>query len=101
MRNNQIAALLGGGVVLLIALIVIVIAIVIWWSIFSKAGYSGALGLLMLIPIANLIVLLILAFGEWPIQRELRELRARVSQGMAPPGYYTPTQPPPGPYQQR
>lgn len=37
-----------------------------FWQIFSKAGFSGWLSLLMLIPLANLVVLYIVAFAEWP-----------------------------------
>ena len=51
--------------------------------IFSKAGFHWALGLLMMLPIANLIMLLILAFSTWPIQRELEVLRR--SQAAPPP----------------
>ena len=40
--------------------------------IFSKAGYSWAFGLLMLLPMAEIIIPLILAIMEWPISRELR-----------------------------
>ena len=35
-------------------LIVIIFAVIIYWRIFSKAGYSGALSLLMFIPIVIL-----------------------------------------------
>jgi len=55
----------------------------IFCMIFHKASYSWALGLLMLVPVANVIVPFILAFGNWPILRELRELRQQ--QG-GPPG---------------
>ena len=51
--------------------------------IFSKAGYSWALGLLMLVPVANLIMPFILAFGAWPVLRELQMLRQQQS---SPPG---------------
>ena len=47
---------------------------VIWWRIFANAGYSGAMGLLMLIPVVNLAMLLILAFGEWPVHRKIRAM---------------------------
>ena len=49
--------------------IVITTAVIVlpFWKIYSKAGYSGALSLLMLIPILNLIMLFFLAFAEWPI----------------------------------
>jgi hypothetical protein len=61
--------------ILVLGLASIVLAVVVWWRIFAKAGYSGALGLLMFVPLANLIVLLVLAFGTWPIEEEVRRLR--------------------------
>ncbi len=62
-------------VALLIALGSVVLTVVIYWRIFAKAGYSGWMGLLMFVPIANFIALCILAFGEWPIYEELYRLR--------------------------
>jgi hypothetical protein len=47
----------------------------VWWKIFSKAGHPGPLGLLMFVPFLNLIMLCVLAFGEWPIQRELEHTK--------------------------
>ena len=44
-----------------------------WWIIFKKTGYHGALGILMLFPIANIIMTAILAFKDWPINKELKE----------------------------
>ncbi len=73
--------LIGG----LIGLAAIILGIIIYWRIFSKAGYSGALSLLMLVPVANIVVLCILAFGQWPIYRELNQLRQQV--GARPPQY--------------
>lgn len=66
-------ALLIFGV--LFALIVVVIKVVIFCKIFSKAGYSWTLGLLMLVPIANIIMPFFLAFADWPVQKEVRQLR--------------------------
>ena len=60
---------------MLIGLIIFGIQILVFCKIFSKAGYNWALGLLMLVPIANIIMLFVLAFAEWPIERELRSLR--------------------------
>ncbi len=85
MNDNSSSGALAAftGVTILISLLimvaVIVFSIIIYWKIFSKAGYSGALGLLMFVPIANLVVLCILAFGEWPIYRELNQLRQMVA----------------------
>ncbi|OFW58576.1 MAG: hypothetical protein A2W01_02455 [Candidatus Solincola sediminis] len=50
----------------------------IWWMIFKKAGYGGAMGLLMFIPIVNFIMLLILAFGKWPVLRELEQYKQQL-----------------------
>ena len=58
-----------------VSLIVIAIKVLIYCKIFSKAGYSWALGLLMLVPIANIIMAFFLAFADWPIRRELRRLK--------------------------
>jgi uncharacterized membrane protein len=58
-----------------VGLIVLVIAAWVWWRILAKTGYGGALGLLMLVPIANLVLLLVLAFGEWPVEKEVHRLQ--------------------------
>jgi len=60
---------------LFVALIVAAIKILIFCKIFSKAGYCWALGLLMLVPIANIIAAFFLAFADWPIRKELRLLK--------------------------
>lgn len=62
-----------------VALIVLAIHILTFCKIFSKAGYCWAFGLLTLVPFGILIMLLILAFSDWPIQRELRALKPQVS----------------------
>ncbi len=51
-------------------LIVAAVIIVPFWQIFSKAGYSGWLSLLMLLPFINLIALFVLAFSDWPALRK-------------------------------
>jgi len=58
-----------------VGLIVLAIKILIFCKIFSKAGYSWALGLLMLLPIVNIIMAFFLAFADWPIRKELRQLK--------------------------
>ena len=57
----------GGG--LLMMLVWAVIVIVPFWKITAKAGYSGWLSLLMVIPLVNLGFLYFLAFAKWPILR--------------------------------
>lgn len=41
-------------------------------NVFSKAGFPTYFGLLVFLPIVNLLVLYILAFDEWPIHKEAR-----------------------------
>jgi hypothetical protein len=91
--NSTIAVYSAGAVLfsLVAGLIGLIFAITIYWRIFSKAGYSGARSLLMLIPVVNLIIIIMFAFSEWPIQRELNQLRQM--SGGRPGGF--PTQYPP------
>ncbi len=46
------------------------IIIVPFWKIYSKAGFSKWLSLLMIVPLINLIVLYVIAFSSWPAQRQ-------------------------------
>ncbi|HEU5224601.1 MAG TPA: hypothetical protein VFV29_02260 [Actinomycetota bacterium] len=63
------------------------------WKIVSKAGYSGALSLLIIVPLVNIVMLFVFAFSDWPVLQEVRRLRATttsISGGppmppMAPP----------------
>jgi hypothetical protein len=59
---------LGVGGLIIVALLV---ALFVWvyFRIFSKAGFSGWLALLMLVPLVNVGMLLFLAFAEWPALR--------------------------------
>ena len=81
--TSSAAGILGGAAIfaVIFGLAVFVFAIIIYWRIVSKAGYNGALSLLLLIPVVNLVMLCIFAFGEWPIQRELNQLRQQVAMG--------------------
>jgi hypothetical protein len=74
------------GIISLIVLVITVLTVIIWCKIFSKAGYSWAMGLLMLVPIANLVMMLVLAFSDWPVQRELRLLKQPRPSVQVPPG---------------
>ncbi|HRJ19916.1 MAG: hypothetical protein M9913_12475 [Bryobacteraceae bacterium] len=65
---DEIAAFAGVMVIFVIVVVLVFAAIVIipQWRIFQRAGYSGALALLMVLPLVNLIVLLWFAFADWP-----------------------------------
>src|SRR2546427_13246909 len=101
MYNNGTGTLDTGalaGIIIssvIFSLIAIIFSVIIYWRIFAKAGYSGALGLLMFVPIANIVVLCILAFGEWPIYKELNYLRQQVTRSPQYPP--SPQQFPPSP----
>jgi len=57
---------------ILTALAITILMIVAWWKICTKAGFSGWLALLMLVPIANIVLPLIVAFMDWPVHQQLR-----------------------------
>ena len=61
-----LGSLLVFGIVILHLLFALVL-IIPTWRICARAGYSGALSLLHLVPfIGSFIVMGILAFGDWP-----------------------------------
>jgi len=39
------------------------------WRIASRAGFSGALSLLMLVPLVNIVLLWVFAFITWPSEK--------------------------------
>jgi hypothetical protein len=51
-------------VIALLALVVIP-----YWKIWQRTGHSGAWGLLMIVPFANIVSLWVLAFKDWPALR--------------------------------
>jgi hypothetical protein len=60
---------------LTVVLFSIALTLLIWCRLFHKAGFHWALGLLMLVPIANVVMCFYLAFAEWPVHRQLRTLQ--------------------------
>jgi hypothetical protein len=73
-------------VYVIVLLAVVVFSIWIYWRIFSKAGFNGALSLLNLVPgIGQLICVVILAFGRWPIEDQLASLMGRGEATTMPP----------------
>lgn len=52
--------------IFLVSLFVWILPVVAFCRISSKAGFPAALGLLMIVPVANVILPLYLAFAEWP-----------------------------------
>ena len=54
----------------LILIIYVAIIVVPFWRILKKAGYTGALSLLALIPLVNIILLWVFAFSKWPVEKQ-------------------------------
>lgn len=50
---------------LAIAIVVVIPA----WRICQRAGYPGWLGLLILLPVVNLLFLYFIAFADWPADK--------------------------------
>jgi hypothetical protein len=50
-------------------LFVSAIVVLPFWRICTKAGYSGWLSLLILIPLANVVFVYFLGFSQWPSLR--------------------------------
>lgn len=70
----------------------------IFGSIAKKAGYSFWMGLLMLVPLANLVVMIMFALTKWPIEQELEHYRRQVGHyggGQGFPVQQMPPQMPP------
>ena len=82
MSGGAIAALSIGGLILAIVFFIAYIQII------RRAGYSGWWVLVLIVPLLNIVMLLIFAYKEWPIQRELRELRGwaeQIQRNQGPP----------------
>jgi uncharacterized membrane protein YhaH (DUF805 family) len=69
-QQQQLAGAMAGmvGIFALIGFAIVAFAIFLFWRILGKAGLSGPLALLILIPgIGWLIVICILAFSDWRV----------------------------------
>jgi len=82
-------------------LVLVVLYLWLFYRIFTKAGYSGWLTLLNLIPyVGSVIVLFMLALGDWPALKQSQSAYAppRRDYPRAQPGYgagaYQPSAPP-------
>ncbi|HZX23339.1 MAG TPA: hypothetical protein VFF18_07380 [Woeseiaceae bacterium] len=64
MMNGDMA---GGGYLMMLVWAAIVV--IPFWRICQKAGYPGALGLLMVVPLVNIVFLYYLAFATWPAHK--------------------------------
>jgi hypothetical protein len=65
----------GFGCILLVGLVVLVFFPL--WRICTKAGYPGVMSLLFFVPLVNAVMVWVFALSEWPIERQLRDIKAR------------------------
>jgi uncharacterized membrane protein len=88
--QNYAALMAGmGGIFLVIVFAILAFVIFLFWRIFSKAGMPGAMAFLLLVPgVGGLVVLCILAFGQWKV--------VPLSSVVAVQPTYPPTYPPVG-----
>jgi Protein of unknown function (DUF2510) len=77
------------GVLVIIYLAILVVVILAYVRIITKAGYSGWWVLIALVPLVNVVMFLVFAFSEWPIEKELARLRTQ--RGYLGGGGYTPS----------
>ncbi len=52
---------------ILFGIIANVILVIPFWFIFKKAGFSPWLAVLMFVPLANIIILYVIAFSQWKV----------------------------------
>jgi hypothetical protein len=83
---EQVAPMIGMCFIGFMALAFSAIHVIVFCMIYLRAGYPWAMGLLMLIPVVNFIMMLILAFSEWPIQKQLRQFQKMAPQAGAQQG---------------
>ena len=60
---------------LFLGLVFAAVQIVVWWRIFTRIGWPPIVAALMAIPVANLAVLVYLAFTPWPIEQRHESLQ--------------------------
>jgi hypothetical protein len=64
---------LGCGWWGLIWLPLVLLWIVPWWRIWARTGHSGFWGVLVIVPLVNIVLFWVLAFKKWPALRGQEE----------------------------
>lgn len=61
---------------IIIISVIALLVLVPFWAIFSKAGFPGALSILIIIPGVNLLTLYFFAFARWPALGNRQEINS-------------------------
>jgi hypothetical protein len=73
----------------------VALVVVAFWRIFSKAGFPGALSLLMLVPFVNVAAVAFLGFASWPaLKQPVAPAPAAPAVEVAPPAAQVAATPP-------
>lgn len=67
MEYSAVESLFMIFIILFSTILGAILTVIPFWKICSKAGFPGALSLLMLVPVANLILPFYIAFAKWPV----------------------------------
>ncbi|UZN05435.1 hypothetical protein [Cellulomonas sp. S1-8] len=94
--SNGVGEAIGVTIAVMLYIAFIAFAVYMYMRVAKKAGWTLWHGLLVLVPVANLVFVIMFVFMEWPIERRVREAEARLAQltGMpydgSAPGYGAP-----------
>lgn len=61
----------------ILAILLLLFYVVCFFSVINKTGYNVLLGILLFVPLVNLILIAFLGFSKWPIERRIEELENR------------------------
>ncbi len=59
-----------GIIIAIVYIAMIAFFVYCYYKIAGRAGYNPWMGLLMLVPLVNLVVLYMFAFKQWPIETQ-------------------------------
>ncbi|MBO1752831.1 hypothetical protein J4G33_13540 [Actinotalea sp. BY-33] len=79
-------AVIGVVLYLLFMLAILAFGIYCYMRVAGKAGFPSWYGILALVPIANIVVLIMFVFTEWPIERENKAMLAALQDDRPPFG---------------
>lgn len=75
---------LGGLFFSVFAIAMVAVVMFLFWRILTKAGFEGALALLLLVPLLNIGVIAYLALADWPVLKELQDRRMHYARTAVP-----------------